>query len=227
MRVLRILLLSCTFAAVGYAQTSAPAETGSGAPAPTTGTAERNPSPKTAAVGGTLILKTSLTSRNDAEGKEVKAALKQALVLPSGETLPKGTPVYGRVAQASSHSKAKPNGVLLLVFDEARPKDAAVVRVLVKIQELAPAAAPANGGAGRRGARMGGTSNSEATSQSGYEANDPGSTHSNFKRSGIENVYLQNSAGGSGAVFSAGEDVYLDSDIEMTVLIAKAPAGGD
>lgn len=224
MRVLRILLLSCTCAAAACAQTPVPAGTSSAAPTPATGGAEQSPSLKTAAVSATLILKTSLTSRSVAEGKEVKAALKQAVVLPDGETLPKGTLVYGRVAQASSHSKAKPNGILLLVFDEARPRDEAPVPVLVKIQELAPAAVSAGaGGMGRRGSRRGGTGYSAGTSQPGNEANDSGSVHSDFKRSGIENVYLQNSAGGSGAVFSPGDDVYLDDDIEMTVLIGKAP----
>jgi hypothetical protein len=227
MRVLRLLLLSCTCAAAACAQTPVPAGTSSAAPTPATGAAEQSPSLKIAAVGGTLILKTSLTSRNIAEGKEVKAALKQAVVLPGGETLPKGTLLYGRVAQASLHSKAKPNGILLLVFDEARPKDAAVVPVLVKIQELAPAAGPAGGrGVGRRGSKSGGTGYSAGTSPSG-DANDSGSAHSDFKRSGIENVYLQNSGGGSGAVFSPGDDVYLDNDIEMTVLIGKPPPKKD
>jgi hypothetical protein len=224
MRILRMLLLSFTCAAAAYAQTPAPTGTSGSTSAPATGTAGQSPSSKTAAVSGTLILKTSLSSKNAPEGKEVKAALKQTVVLPGGEALPKGTLLYGRVAQASSHSKAKPNGVLLLVFDEARPKGAAPVPVLVKIKELAPGpvVAEGGGGMGKRGGK-GGTSNSAAAYKPNPEPDDPASAHSDFKQSGIDNVYLQNSAGGSGALVSPGDDVYLDDDVEMTVLIGKAP----
>ena len=224
MRVFRILLFSCAFAATACAQTPAPAGTSSAAPAPSTGTTGQSSSSKTAAVSGTLILKTSLTSKNAPEGKEVKAALKQTVVLPDGEALPKGTLLYGRVAQASSHSKTKPNGIILLVFDEARPKGAAAIPVLVKIKELAPAPVEAGGGGGmgKRGGK-GGASNSPAAYKPDPEPDDPASAHSEFKRSGIDNVYLQNSAGGSGALVSPGDDVYLDDDIEMTVLIGKGP----
>jgi hypothetical protein len=173
------------------------------------------------AVSAVVLLKTNLSSKGSTQGQVVKATLEKPLVLPGGINLRKGTDLYGHIAEVSAHSKARPNGALLLVFDEARPKDGPAVPLLVEIRRLAPAGAePAEA---LPGARLGGTSNSGGTQQMQLDNNDHGEIRLNTRESDIRGVYLRNSAGGSGTIFSLGEDVYLDSGMKMDVLVACMP----
>jgi hypothetical protein len=188
MRVLKVLLLSFTCAAAAVAQTPVAA-------------------PATNAVSAMVFLKTSLDSKNAAQGKEVKAMLDKAVMLPDGVTLPKATMLYGHVVQASPHSKEKPNGAILLTFNEARPKDAPAVPLVVQITKLSPSLA---------------TENMKQASKRGKGAAEESSSQSD-----IAGVYLVNPKEGSGAVLSVGTDVFLDSDIRMTLTLAPAPAKTD
>jgi hypothetical protein len=218
MKILSVLLLSLTtFAVTAVSQTPAASPEGVTAKSPSEAKAGAP------AVSAVLVLRTSLTSKNATEGKEVMAVLEKSVVLPGGQNLPRATLLRGRVVQVSRHSKDKPNGALLLVFDEARPKDGPHVPVLIQIQQLAPSAAAENNLQKMPGARLGGTSNSGGTQQLEFENAEHSTLTSNNKQSDIDGVYLRNTAGGSGTIFSLGEDVYLDSDIRMTVLIAQGP----
>jgi hypothetical protein len=227
MSVLRVLVLSFAFAAVAGAQTPAGTGTGSSSPSATERTATQVPSPAktgTPAVPAVLVLRTTVNSKNAAEGMELKATLEKSIILPDGQILPRSTLLLGRIAQVSSHSKAKPNGAVLVIFDTARPKGGPVVPLLVRIQKLSPSSIAENTSQDMPRARVGGTSNSGGTEQLEFENADHSTLRSNMKQSDIEGIYLQNTAGGSGTIFSLGEDVYLDSDIRLTVLIAPAPA---
>jgi hypothetical protein len=212
MRILRVMFLSFTVAIAAGAQIPAATE-----PAGT-------PVAGAPAVSAVLILRNSLTSKNATEGKEVKAELEKAIVLPGGQTLPKYTMVFGRIAQVSQHSKGKPNGALLLVFDMARVKGKDPVPVIVQISKLMPSAAAENNTQtmpGSTGGRIGGTGNSGGTQQLQFEREDKSTLAGNNKQSDIAGIYLRNNAGGSGTVFALGEDVDLDQDIRMNVLIAQ------
>jgi hypothetical protein len=169
------------------------------------------------------VLKTAVTSHGNLQGKEISAQTSEATVLPDGTRLPKGTMLHGVVAQVSAHSKAKPNGALMLLFDEARPKDAPPIPLLVKIREIAPSAQSEMDRNNLPGARLGGSSNSGGTQQKQFTDMDHSEIRYNEKATGIKGVLLQTSSGGSGVVFSVDTDVYLDEGIGMTLVLARAP----
>jgi hypothetical protein len=85
-----------------------------------------------------LYLRTDVSSSGTKPGKEVKAELAQAVTLPGGLLLPKGTLFKGTVLDVSKHSKEKPNGSILLEFSRAFPKGKDPVSVVVQIEKLAP-----------------------------------------------------------------------------------------
>ena len=74
-------------------------------------------------VTASVALQGSLASKSSPKGAEVKAIFRRPATLPDGETLPKGTVLLGRVVEVLPHSKAKPNGAMLLLFEEAKKKD--------------------------------------------------------------------------------------------------------
>lgn len=223
MKILGVFVLFLAFACSAQAQ--APQGTkDSASPAPTASPADHAGMP---AVSAVLLLRTSLTSRNATEGKEVKAMLEKSVALPGRESLPKGTIIRGHVAQVSPHSKAKPNGALLLVFDEAMPKNAPPVPLIVQIRRLAPSEASEIETTNMPGSKLGGTSNAGGAQNLQFQIQDHStlsSTGNTKLQSDIKDVYLSSSAGGSGTVLSPGQDVYLDEDIRMTVLMAPDTA---
>jgi hypothetical protein len=187
-------------------------------------TAQTAPPAGIPVVTATVTLETSVTSKNSHEGTPVKALFKHPVTLPDGETLPKGTILLGRILQVSPHSKAKPNGALLLIFNEARPKEGVSLPLAVKIRSLSQSADSENAAIVLPGAKVGGAANSGGEAQRDFELTDHSTMTSNIKQSGLDGIYLQPSPGGSGVVFAAGTDIYLDSGIRMTLLIARAPA---
>jgi hypothetical protein len=206
-RSFTLLFLLAAFAAtvVAGAQQATPENT----PATHVQTATTASSPTTTA---TVALQGSLASKSSPKGAEVKAIFRRPATLPDGETLPKGTVLLGRVVEVLPHSKAKPNGAMLLLFEEARKKDGTSIPLSVKIQSLSdgddvddstPAASP--------------------PTKSGGTANDHSAAVSNTRPSGLDGVFLQSTPGGSGIVFSAGADVYLDTGTHITLLITRTP----
>jgi hypothetical protein len=113
---------------------------------------------------------------------------------------------------------------MLLTFDQAKLKSGGSLPVTVRISALAASADAANESVALPGARVGGSANAGGSQQLTCENNDKTTLHSNIKQSGLEGVYLQPSPGGSGVVFAANGDVYLDANIQMVVQIASASA---
>ncbi len=174
------------------------------------------------AVRGVAILRTAVNSKGTHEGAEVRAVLRQPITLADGTVLAKGTMLTGRVAQVSAHAKTKPNGAVLLLLDRALPKGGPPMPLVVQIRGLAPSVESETSRVQLPGARLGGTSNAGGTEQMDFQANDRSSLHSNApSATGLEGVYLRNSAGGSGVVFSPGADVYLDDGTQMTLVMAR------
>jgi hypothetical protein len=183
------------------------------------------------AVRTVVILRTPATSKGAKEGKELRATLEQTTTLPGGATLPKGTQLLGSVIAVSKHSKEKPNGTLLLEFRQALVKGREPIPVLVRLERLAPSVA----GEGAKVTLPNSNGNMVALAnnfggqlQAIANLNDHTSSMEKFNAtSAVEGVYISATNQGSGAVFSLGEDVYLDEDIQMTVLMAPAPAKGN
>jgi hypothetical protein len=217
-----LLFASATLATtLASGQSAAPA-----APA----AAPQGPTPTTAAkldaVRAVIILKTELTSKNAPSGKVVKAVLKQAVTLPNGEVLPKETPLVGSVIASNKHSKEKPNGTLVLEFHEAAPKGHDPIQLVVRIQTLAPSVESENARTtlpNSNGNMVALAGNSGGTSQIEAQLNDRSNLSGKHQdASSIAGVHLTSSARGDGAIFAFGEDVYLDPDVQMTVLLAPA-----
>jgi hypothetical protein len=182
---------------------------------------------KVDAVRAKIILKTALTSRNAPPGKPVKAVLKQAVTLPNGDVLPKETVVFGTVLASNKHSKDKPNGTLVLEFHRAAPKGHNPVQLIVRIQTLAPSEESENATTtlpNSNGNMVALAGNSGGSHQVVGELNDRSDLNGkHLDSSSIEGVHLGPSAQGGGAIFSFGEDVFLDEDVQMTVLMAPVP----
>jgi hypothetical protein len=177
-------------------------------------------------VRATLILRTSLTSKNAPQGKPVRADLEQALKLPDGEILPKGTTFLGTVLASSKHSKDKPNGTLVLEFHEAAVKGRDPVRLIVRLKGLAPSVENENARTTlpTHGNMVALAGNSGGSEQLNFEFNDRSNlTGKQADMSSVAGIHLLPSAQGAGAIFSLGEDVFLDADVQMTVLVAPVP----
>ena len=202
------LLVACGMAAAGGAQS--PAASASH-PAPAGIKATR----------AIVTLKTPISSKGESKGKEIKLLLAQAVALPDGTALPRGTALHGLVGQSSQHSKAKPNGALLLLIDEARPKDSEPIPLLVKIRALSPSASAEIDRTELPGARLGGSSNSGGTQQMMADQNDHTEIRHNVKDSGLKGVYLDSAASGSGLVYALDDDVYLDEGVALTLVVAR------
>jgi hypothetical protein len=209
-RSLAVLFLSFVFAATVEAQQVNPAN----APGGNAQTATVSNLPTTVA---RVALETSLTSKSAHEGTEVKAVFRRPITLPDGESLPKGTVLLGHVVQVSPHTKIRPNGVMLLLFNEAQRKDGASIPLSTKIQSLSDAdSTDDDDSAASSAAKPNGTAASGNTQQ-------PNSAIK-INPSGLDGVFLQSTPAGSGIVFSAGTDVYLDSGTHITLLLARIPA---
>jgi hypothetical protein len=174
-----------------------------------------------------VILKTSLSSKNAPAGKPVKAVLKQAVTLPGGEVLPKETPLLGTVLASNKHSKEKPNGTLILEFHEAAPKGHDSVQLVVRLKGLAPSIESENASTtlpNSNGNMVSLAGNSGGGAQISAQLNDRSNlTGKQPEASSIEGIHLLPSAQGAGAIFALGEDVFLDEDVQMTVLLAPVP----
>lgn len=180
------------------------------------------------AVSGVLILHTSVSSKSTKVGQVVKASTKKAVTLPDGQVLPRGTNFLGTVTAVSPHTKDKPVGAILLTFDKADIKGKDPINMVVRISGLAPedegdssakADLPNNGGMVSKAGNSGGKQELHA------QAND----HTNLdmkttNATGIDGVYLSQTATAPGVAYAKGEDVYLDSNIEITVMMGVVPA---
>jgi hypothetical protein len=206
-------ILSLTFALTAHAQTAASATTGKPAEVP--------------AAPAVLILHTSLTSKGSKVGQEVRATAQRLITLPDGQKLPKGTLFLGTVVAISKHSKDKPNGAVSLEFHQALPKGENPVPVLVKVVKLAPADTGddtttlpnSNGHMASLAANSGGSALLDS------QLNDRSNLQGKFNNlSSIDGVYLSLSTQSSGIVFALGDDVYLDPDVQLSVLVAPITA---
>jgi hypothetical protein len=206
---LAVLFLSFVFAATLEAQQANPAS----ATVSNTQTATVSNLPATVA---RVALETSLTSKSAHEGTEVKAIFRRPITLPSGEPLPKGTVLLGRVVQVSSHSKARPNRVMLLLFNEAQRKDGVSIPLSTKIQSLSDVDSTDDDSTASSAVKP----NETAASGNAQQQSSP----IKLNPSGLDGVFLQSTPAGSGIVFSAGTDVYLDSGTHITLLLARSPA---
>ena len=169
-----------------------------------------------------FTLRTALDSKSAKEGAPFKMTLREAVTLADDTVLPKGTELVGHVQLVTSHGKGKPNGALLLSFDEAHPKRGAAVPLVAKITALTPSVESETRQTQLPGARLGGTSNSGGVEQRTTEASDKSNISTNYKNaSGIAGIFLWSKAGGAGALVAADADVYLDSDIHFELLIAR------
>jgi hypothetical protein len=224
MRKLPLFLLTLTFSGFLLAQAPVP-------PSVTAPKTDNGPGPLTIqptkplpsnvrGIAVVVSLRTSLTSKNAPEGKEIKTTLEHAVTLPDGTVLSRNTVIRGVVAHASQHTKQKPNGALMLVFSEALSKsEAAPVPLFAKMRQLATAT---NDTVTLPGARLGGTSNAGGTEQLSFESNTQGSMTSNVKSSGLAGILLDATAPGSGVLYALDGDVFLDEGTQITLLIAKA-----
>jgi outer membrane protein assembly factor BamB len=228
MRRIVACLVVILFSSFGSAQTPASSQAAS---APGTGSHGASEKPGTAAtvpaVQTVVYLRTEVTSNSAKPGKEVKATLSQAVTLPNGEVLPRGTTLAGSVLAVSKHSKDKPNGTLLLEFNSALVKGHDPIPVLVRITKLGPPVA----GDGKvtlpnsNGNMVALASNSGGQLLLNANASDHTSTREKYDAvSAIEGVYISPTNQGSGAVFSLGEDVYLEGDIQINVLMTNQPS---
>jgi hypothetical protein len=201
------------------AQSPAPAEASPSAPAPT--------AQKLDAVRATIILRTSLSSKNALSGKSIKAVLKRPVTLPNGEVLPRDTTFVGTVLASNKHSKEKPNGTFVLDFHEAQPKGHDPIQLIVRIKALAPAVEDEDASVSlpnSNGNMVALAGNSGGNAQVISQLNDRSNLNAkHLEASSIEGVHLLPSSQGAGAIFSLGEDVYLDPDVQMTVLLAPVP----
>jgi hypothetical protein len=218
-----VCIAAATLAAgFATAQTAAPS-----APANAVQSSTAASPQKLDAIRTILILKTSLTSKNAPAGKPVKAVLKQSVSLPGGEVLPKETPLLGTVLASNKHSKEKPNGTLILEFHEAAVKGHDPVQLIVRLKGLAPSIESEDASTtlpNSNGNMVSLAGNSGGGAQIASQLNDRSNlTGKQPEASSIEGVHLLPSAQGAGAIFSLGEDVYLDEDVQMTVLIAPVP----
>ncbi len=206
-------IVPLVFALTAHPQTSAPVATSKPADIP--------------AAHAVLILHTSLTSKGSKVGQEVKATAQRPVTLPNGQKLPKGTLFLGSVVAISKHSKDKPNGAVSLDFHQALPKGENPVAVLVKVVKLAPADTGddtttlpnSNGHMASLAANSGGSALMDS------QLNDRSNLQGKFNNlSSIAGVYLSLSTQSSGIVFALGDDVYLDPDVQLSVLVAPAAA---
>ena len=182
------------------------------------------PNAGTPAAVVTAVLQTSISSKNTAAGKEIKAVLRKEIRLPDGTRLPAGTMLSGRVEQVSTHSRSSPNGALLLVLNSAKTRDGTTVPVVVIVRALAASVASENEVIQLPGVRLGGTGNSGGAEQLVFNRNDRSDLHSNLKQSGLTGIYIDNKAGGSGTFFAVDEDVFLDGGVQLKLLIARTPS---
>jgi hypothetical protein len=219
------VVLSLGVSGLAWSQAPVPSSptapvTGTG-PGPYTVQAPRSNNSELRGVRAVVSLRTSVTSKNAPEGKEIKATLERAVTLPDGTVLPRNTEIRGVVAHSSPHEKKKPNGALMLAFYEAVPKhDSTPILLLTKMQELS---STNNATVPMPGAKLGGTSNAGGGAQLNFEQNDRSDLSSNIKSSGLSGILLDASAPGSGVLYALGDDVYLDSGTQITLLIEKAP----
>jgi hypothetical protein len=180
------------------------------------------------AVRAVMIFRASMDSRSVKPGREFTATLEQAVTIPGGPTLPKGTPIVGTVAAVSRHSKGRPNGAIELDFKRADPKGGEPVPLVVRILSLSPPIGfdvsrvtlpNSNGNMVATAAASGGLLEQR------YEQNDHTPSQGKYKdNSPLEGVYVSPTKQTSGAAFSLNEDVYLDSGIQITVLLAASTA---
>ena len=214
MRLFWILLPLMGFGTVAGAQapTVAPTanQTANG------GKIEGTPSPSVEAF---LDLDGALSSKV-AAGKEFKLLSEKPIKLPDGKILPRLTPFHGIVVQASAHSKALPNGALLLKIDEARPKNETPIPLTVTIDDVgqsfdddAPQAKKDDkkkddGSTAKKG--------SDATTQTGHQTA--------FKKTQIDGAFLAPSDKGSGILVAPGAELYLDHPTVLSVTITEIPA---
>ena len=154
----------------------------------------------------------------------MKTLLQQAVTLPTGEVLPRGTLITGKLLQSSAHSKQHPNGAIDLLFDEAQPKDAPAIPIVVRLRGLAQSVASATTRTSlpNKHDYVGGTSNTKGEEKLLFSMGDSTSLQSNFKASGIDGIYLEASPQGSGIILAVGDELFLDSDIQITVALARA-----
>ena len=224
-------MLLCVVGCVSMAaaqQPAAPAAQPSATPAQPSGTsAQPSAGRRVTATTAVLFLRTSLTSSSSTPGKEVKAELRQAVALPGGITLSKGTLLMGTVVAINKRSNEKPNGAMVLQFDRALPKGMPPLPVLVRITDLQPSLGTENATTelpNSNGHMVGLASNSGGSALLSSEFNDRNPLESKYPTaSSVAGVYLAPTAQGSGLMYAAGADVYLDRDIRMVCLIAAAP----
>ena len=207
-----LLLFVLTLTSGSYSQTPATAQ----APSPS------------AVVNAVLILRTSVSSKSSV-GQEVKAVTKGPVTLPDGETLPKGTMLLGSVIAVVKHSKATPNGAVALDFTKAVAKGKDPIDVIVKIEKLS--ADDQNDEKtelpNSNGHMVASAGNSGGLAQLQSQANDHTNINGKVQNtSTIDGVFFSPTNKGAGAAFAKDEDVYLDSNIQMTVLmrLASEPA---
>jgi len=232
MRFLCTTFLLIAASSFSIAQSPAPAD-GSAATAKAggktdtqTATSSATPGTETtiAAVRAVVVLDGYLSSNDTQAGKSFKAKLKEAAKLPDGRVLPKGTPLHGQVSLTSKHSKSLPNGAMVLTFDEATPKLGDPVPLLVKIEGLASSGIPNTTTLPVKTGMVALAANSGGGAQLRAQANDRSDLKGKYNSTGLKDVYLQASTQGSGVVFALGEDVYLDDGVQITVIMAPAPA---
>jgi hypothetical protein len=115
---------------------------------------------------------------------------------------------------------------LVLEFHEAAPKGHDPIQLVVRIQTLAPSVESENARTtlpNSNGNMVALAGNSGGTSQIEAQLNDRSNLSGKHQdASSIAGVHLTPSARGDGAIFAFGEDVYLDPDVQMTVLLAPA-----
>jgi hypothetical protein len=168
-------------------------------------------------------LRSSLDSKDAHVGQVVVATVKQPVTLPDGIVLQKGSTVIGHVALVTAHSKKTPNGGVLLTFDQAKLKDGKVIPVIVMIRALAPSAESQAQTHGMNEGTIGGTGNTPGGAviqAGGYGTAVIGR---NPVESGLPGVSLITSAGGSGALLAAGDNLYLDAGTQMVLVVAHVP----
>jgi len=162
---------------------------------------------KVAGVRAVASLRTSVASRDAKEGQPVKATLRRAVTLPDGQVLPREAEIEGVVVKVSKHTKALPNGVLVLKFDHVVEKGKPSVPVTAWIAHLNPDGSAAA------------FEEASAVDRAKQQKEEEDAAKKAPMSTGLPGVFLQVSREGSGTVFSLGGDVYLDRGIEITFLL--------
>lgn len=80
-------------------------------------------------------LKQTLTSRSAKPGQEITAVTEKPVTIGS-LTLQRGSLLLGHVVDVTRHTKASPNGSLVIVFDHAKPKNGDPVEIRSSVYRI-------------------------------------------------------------------------------------------